>query len=194
MSVRGVQRNQAVQRHSQRALDAIDDALSNPNLTENQRAELELQREQVLELRTIYWDGTNKRSEAAAVAAAMNRAIDTIEGMDLDDGVVSANLGENKTSSVDGASEAVGVDRPSEGTGDELLDMISNPAQLVSHFQDNPTEFMESWRDLPAGDRSVVMQTLQTEMQMDNQITQMITNMMKAAHDTSMSVARNLKV
>lgn len=79
-------------------------------------------------------------------------------------------------------------------SADALLDMVGTPSELVSHFQDNPTEFMEGWRDLPAEDRSFVMQTLQTEMQMDNQITQMITNMMKAAHDTSMSVARNLKV
>ena len=185
MSVRGIERNHAVTRHTQRALDAIDTALEDPNLTESQRAELLLQREQIVQLGVEYWSGKNKRSEAKAVTRAMNRALDTIEGMDLES---TANLGENKTSPVDGA------DAPTEYTGDDLLELLEDPAALVAHFQDNPTAFMESWRDLPAEDRSFVMQTMQTEMQMDNQITQMITNMLKAAHDTSMSVARNLKV
>ncbi|MFT6398587.1 MAG: hypothetical protein ACJAYU_003346 [Bradymonadia bacterium] len=193
MSVRGVDRNQAVQRHHQRAIDAIDAALADPNLTDAQRSELELQREQIVGLTDNYFEGRNRRTQANAVTAAMNRAIDTIEGMDLEPSD-TMNLGENKTSPVDGAPDVSGANSPTEATGDDLLDLMNDPAALVSHFQDNPTEFMESWRDLPADGRSFVMQTLQTEMQMDNQITQMITNMMKAAHDTSMSVARNLKV
>ena len=76
----------------------------------------------------------------------------------------------------------------------QLLDLIENPADLADLFERDPAEFMESWRDLTAEERSIVMQRLQTQMQMENQITQMITNLMKALHDTSMAVARNLKV
>jgi hypothetical protein len=93
----------------------------------------------------------------------------------------------------------VGSSSSSSSSGDAaesnaLLDLMENPADLADLFEREPAEFMISWRDLTAESRSIVMQRLQSQMQMDNQITQMITNLMKALHDTSMAVARNLKV
>ena len=90
---------------------------------------------------------------------------------------------------------AVGSSGGSDGAcGSELVELMDDPAALVDHFERDPSEFMRSYQDLSAEERSVVMQRLQMQMQMDNQITQMITNLMKALHDTSMAVARNLKV
>ena len=92
---------------------------------------------------------------------------------------------------VGGADSSGGTDG---ADGNHLIELMDDPAELADLFERDPSEFMRSWQDLTAEDRSLVMQRLQTQMQMENQITQMITNLMKALHDTSMAVARNLKV
>lgn len=76
----------------------------------------------------------------------------------------------------------------------KLEDIISDGPALRDRFESDPKGFATQWRELSSEDRQLAMFTLQQETALDNQITQMLTGLMKSSHDTTMAVARNLQV
>lgn len=79
-------------------------------------------------------------------------------------------------------------------TTPNLKDILSDGAALRDTFESDPEAFAAGWRELDAEDRQLALFSLQQEVALDNQVTQMITGTLKSAHDTAMAVARNLQV
>lgn len=70
----------------------------------------------------------------------------------------------------------------------------ADPDALYDAFTNQPERFAEAWSDLDADQRGLIMFSLQEQVSLNNQITEMLTSLLKAAHDTTSAIARNLVV
>lgn len=124
----------------------------------------------------------------------LQRALDRVGAADLyigDDGVAEAG---GRTDDYMGPAATSGVGGARSSATADLQDIIHDGPALRDMFEQDPQAFMAGWRELEAEERQLALFTLQQEVALDNQITQMITGTMKSAHDTAMAVARNLQV
>ncbi len=73
-------------------------------------------------------------------------------------------------------------------------DLMSDPDQLVREFESDPEAFFAKVGDMSSEVRQGLMMKLQGEIQEDNQLFGMLTNFMKAMHDTEKAIIANLRV
>ena len=73
-----------------------------------------------------------------------------------------------------------------------VRDNLADGAALSDLFESDPEAFAAQWKKLDSDDRQMAMMALQNEMQSQAQLTNMLTSLLKTAHDGAMAIARNL--
>lgn len=73
-------------------------------------------------------------------------------------------------------------------------ELMKDPDRLVREFESDPEAFFAKVGDLSSHVQKGLMMKLQGEIQEDNQLFSMLTNFMKAMHDTEKAIISNLRV
>ncbi len=76
--------------------------------------------------------------------------------------------------------------------GEKLMGMTPN--DMLTHFSQNPETVWKDIAKLPPEERGAVMQKLQMAVQEDNQLQSMLSNFIKAMHETAKATISNLRV
>jgi hypothetical protein len=138
-------------------------------------------------------------------AKSVGQLINDMPKVDLDDarariGRVSSGDAPDAPGSTKAMDEMRGADVTAAGEdheevsamGDKLMSM--KPNEMLAHFSQNPETVWKDISKLPPEERGAVMQKLQMAVQEDNQLQSMLTNFIKAMHDTAKATISNLRV
>ncbi len=120
--------------------------------------------------------------------------IDLSVGRDL-----MAKVGKDSQGAAESLNAVTGADTAAAAQSTQEAEswaagLLENPDQLVREFESNPEAFFAKVGDLSSEMRQGLMMKLQGEIQEDNQLFGMLTNFMKAMHDTEKAIIANLRV
>jgi hypothetical protein len=73
-------------------------------------------------------------------------------------------------------------------------ELMSDPDKLLDLYNDDPAAFNEFYKGLSSDDRQALMTRLNREMQSNQQMMSLISNLMQASHQTSRAIIQNLRV
>ncbi|TVQ99309.1 MAG: hypothetical protein EA398_12345 [Deltaproteobacteria bacterium] len=116
------------------------------------------------------------------VAGAVGAAGSTAAGGPREAGALGSPAAAPTSGGAASSSTSQGAPSATDGQG------------LYRLFEENPAAFQEAWKGMNDSDRQMAMMQLQREMQMIQQLTTMMTNMLQTQHSATMAVARNLSV
>ncbi len=127
--------------------------------------------------------GETEEREPLTLPGIVGRALDRIpSGVMERIQSVAGRLAPGEAREAEGAAQASGeVD-------------LEDPAQMLELFQNDPEAFYEALKDLPAEDRMMMMNLVQTQMQQINQMFSMMSQLSQAVHDTHKAIINNLRV
>jgi uncharacterized protein YdeI (YjbR/CyaY-like superfamily) len=80
------------------------------------------------------------------------------------------------------------------GSAPDFDELMSNPDKLVDLYDDDPAAFTEFFKGLSSDDREAMTTRLNRQMQQDNQLFTLISNLLQASHQTARAVIQNLRV
>lgn len=82
----------------------------------------------------------------------------------------------------------------SKGTGSEEPAELMSGQESLALFRQSPEEFSSYYRALSPEDRQLATMSLQEEMQAQNQLFSLLSNMQQAEHQTGRSIVSNIRV
>jgi len=135
-----------------------------------------------------------RNMERSGLAERIDRpvATDTPDSVSTNSSIEDMSGGKAGSAS-GGASGVKGADG-SDLSPDQARLLQMPPADLHNAFASDPDGTWKTIVSLPPQDRNMVMQGLQMAIQQDNQLQSMLTNFMKAMHDTAKGTISNLRV
>lgn len=172
------------------------DAIQNPETSSAEKAEFQKQLTQLrddfsnLESKVVLRGARTKGNKRAAANAAFRNFSAQVQGIADDLMIAYSHLlgtdsGEKlKPVSADGSGKGSAADTPGE--------LLSNKEALAL-FRGDIDEFSNYFRSLSPEDRQVATMSLQEEMQAQNQIYSLLSNLHQADHQTGRAIISNVR-
>jgi uncharacterized protein YukE len=186
---------QAISQEAQQVAELCERILASPSATSEQK---ELAREALANAtknREGSEDLLNNLSSVASALASAHHPNGT-----------SADVYENQASEVTSSSAAYldNLEAELQTVAAELAEadqataqfdeLMSDPDKLLDLYNDDPAAFNKFYKGLSSDDRQALMTRLNREMQSNQQMMSLISNLMQASHQTSRAIIQNLRV
>ena len=170
------------------------EALQNPNISQAERAELtkglnQLGDDYVALDTTIATSGSKRNQTKRSQAAMVFREFDNKTRQLADSILIGYGhlLG-------DAEGVRAGVTGDTAGKGAAAAGSPLPPDEALALFRSSPEEFSEYYRALSPEDRQLATMSLQDEMQAQNQIYSLLSNLAQSEHQTGRAVIGNIRV